>query len=91
LGNSNNGLSEAFQRLVRTPARPADLKAETGSKKYLKSYLLIRLVVGVIGVVLPFALLCGGYLFERGSIVRLGSLSACYHTGVRDLFVGGLV
>ncbi len=83
--------SSRFQRLVRTPERPKDPKAEHGSTQYVKSYLLIRLVIGIIGIMLPLALFSGGYAFEDSKIFELGSLSAYYHTGVRDIFVGGLV
>jgi hypothetical protein len=56
---------------------------------YVKSFLLLRMLVGVVGIALPFMLVFGQrLLFGDG---RLGtSLSGYYHTGVRDLFVGSL-
>jgi hypothetical protein len=57
--------------------------------KYVKSFLLLRMLVGAVGIALPFALVIGErVLFDDD---RLGtSLSGYYHTGVRDIFVGSL-
>ena len=71
--------------------RPADL-GDTDDPRvlYARSYLLIRLVIGFIGVLLPLLLwLLEGTFLKGGWEVR-GSLSAYYHSGARDLFVGGL-
>lgn len=57
---------------------------------YAKSYLLIRTVVGFIGILLPIVLIFGEWLFLRGSVQVRGSLSAYYHSPMRDLFVGSL-
>ncbi|MEJ7833810.1 MAG: hypothetical protein WKF79_12905 [Nocardioides sp.] len=53
------------------------------------SYLAIRRAVGVLGLGLPLFL----FLAERwldGSVELRGSLSAYYHSGARDIFVGTL-
>lgn len=53
------------------------------------SYLAIRRAVGVLGIGLPLFL----FLAERwldGSVELRGSLSAYYHSGARDIFVGTL-
>lgn len=57
---------------------------------YARTYLLIRLVVGGVGVLLPVALWLVDALVLQGSITLRGSLSAYYHSGARDLFVGAL-
>lgn len=55
-----------------------------------KSYLGMRLVIGVLGVALPLLLvLVDGLLIEQPLTIR-GSMSAYYHSPARDLFVGGL-
>jgi hypothetical protein len=56
---------------------------------YLRSYLLIRSAVGVIGIALPIALMIGEAFFG-GSVHARGSLSAYYHSPMQDLFVGSL-
>jgi len=57
---------------------------------YTQSYLLIRAVVGVIGIVLPVVFIFGETFFLRAGVHVRGSISAYYHTSMRDLFVGGL-
>jgi hypothetical protein len=57
---------------------------------YPRSFLLMRTVIGLIGVLLPFGLMFGDWWIVAGDVPR-SSLSAYYHTGVRDLFVGSLV
>jgi hypothetical protein len=50
----------------------------------------MRLGVGIIGVLLPVVLLVGDAFFIDGKALPRGSLSAYYHSGVRDFFVGVL-
>jgi hypothetical protein len=74
---------------VRTPTRPDLDDGDLQRVNYLRSYLLMRAVIGFIGIGLPVALLLGDGLFLAGEMPR-GSLSAYYHTGMRDVFVGSL-
>ena len=71
---------------AQTPTRAA--LSDGGGRRYLWSYLLQRFVVGAVGLALPVVLMVGAYAqtqeFQR-------SLSAYYYTGLRDVFVGGLV
>jgi hypothetical protein len=53
---------------------------------YFRSYLVIRTAVGVMGILLPAVLILGEALL-RGPVQVRGSLSAYYHTSVRDFFV----
>ena len=53
-----------------------------------RSYFLMRLLVGVLGLMLPVVLLLGDLFFLRDSFSVRGSLSAYYHSGMRDFFVG---
>jgi len=64
----------------------------TGSRDeaYTRSYRVIRLVVGILGISLPLIfILVEAYLLKGGVHVR-GSLSAYYHSPLQDVFVGGL-
>jgi hypothetical protein len=51
---------------------------------------VIRAIVGVIGIVLPLLFIIGETFFLRAGVQVRGSISAYYHTSMRDLFVGGL-
>ena len=54
---------------------------------YVRSYLLIRTVVGLIGILLPLGLIAG----TGGGTVNLSrSLSSYYHSPMQDVFVGSL-
>lgn len=71
--------------------RPDDLTDRSDPRVlYVRSYLLIRTVVGVLGILLPLLFIIGEAYFLRGSVQVRGSLSAYYHTSMRDLFVAGL-
>ncbi len=65
---------------------PGDQRDEA----YTGSYRVIRLVVGVLGVLLPFIFIIGEAFFLRGGVHVRGSLSGYYHTSMQDIFVGGL-
>ena len=64
--------------------------AEREGARYVRSYLVMRLLVGALGVALPFALvLVDGLAFDGDPFPR-DSLSAYYYSGARELFVGTL-
>ena len=48
------------------------------------SYLTLRQMVGAIGLLMPFLVRLGGYIFEH--ITTTDSISAYYYTGMRDIF-----
>jgi hypothetical protein len=50
----------------------------------------MRAVIGFNGIALPVMLLVGDWIFLQGGVLPRGSLSAYYHSGMRDLFVGSL-
>lgn len=52
------------------------------------SYLGLRKAIGTIGIALPFVLAFGKVLLEGPGIQS--SMSAYYHTAMRDVFVGSL-
>ncbi len=57
---------------------------------YVRSYLLMRAIVGFIGVTLPIVLIVGDHLLTPGAPGVRGSLSDYYYSGVRDFFVGAM-
>lgn len=73
-----------YLRREREVERPTDPQ----TARYVRSWLLLRTLVGLVGIALPILLvLLDRLVFESG---LRDSLSAYYHSGVRDLFVGGL-
>jgi hypothetical protein len=76
---------------TETFERPDQLDDGTDPRVlYVRSYLLIRTVVGALGALLPTMLFVLEWAFLRGGVTVRGSLSAYYHTPARDLFVGVL-
>jgi len=57
---------------------------------YVRSYLLLRTAIGVLGLALPVLVVLGDLWLEGGADFPRSSLSAYYHSGVRDVFVGVL-
>jgi hypothetical protein len=76
-----------FLSAMHTHTRYSDARRD---EAYTRSYRFIRLVVGALGILLPFAFIFGEALFLRGGVHVRGSLSAYYHTSMQDIFVGGL-
>jgi hypothetical protein len=58
-----------------------------GGELYIRFYLLTRLLVGLLGMLLPIVLIGGDWLFLGGHVGARGSMSAYYHSGMRDVFV----
>lgn len=76
---------------TETVPRPGDLKDHTdGAVLYRVSNLVTRAIVGVLGVLLPIIFIVGEAFFLRGGVRVRGSISAYYHTSMRDVFVAGL-
>jgi hypothetical protein len=60
------------------------------SLRYVRSYLILRMGVGVVGIALPFILVfCDGLLFDGHPFPRV-SISAYYYSGMRDLMIGAI-
>ena len=55
--------------------------------RYARSYLIMRIFIGAIGIAIPLVLLFGDK-WLGGDPVPQASLSAYYYAGVRELFVG---
>ena len=57
---------------------------------YVRSFLIMRVAIGVLGLLLPLTLILEDWLLFGSSPVPRSSLSAYYYSGVRELFVGTL-
>jgi hypothetical protein len=72
------------------PAPPAPQKrppAKSGDGRYVRSFLIERLIIGGLGVVLPFAVLFFDWGLFSGQPVPRDSISAYYYSGMHDWFV----
>ena len=58
--------------------------------KYVRSYVVTRFAIGLLGFLLPPALVLLEPALFDGLPAPRGSLSAYYYSGVREIFVGGL-
>jgi hypothetical protein len=80
----------ALLKPVTTIARRPTLN-EPDRRLYMRSYLLMRTLVGALALALPVVLVVGDrYGFARKPAYGRGSLSIYYYAGMRDVFVGGL-
>jgi hypothetical protein len=59
------------------------------NKSLIFSYLTLRKLIGILGILLPFACLFGGSLFQNRPV--MDSISAYYHSNMRDILTGLLV
>jgi hypothetical protein len=65
------------------------MKSNDQNQNLIHSYLALRKAVGWIGILLPFTLMTGLFLFFHADGI-LGSISEYYYSGMRDVFVGAL-
>jgi hypothetical protein len=79
-------MREFLTPVVSVAPRPTDPDAE----RYVRSFLIMRVLVGALGIALPFALVLIDGLWFDGDRFPRTSLSAYYYSGVRDLFVGAM-
>ena len=83
------GLRGFFRPVTETEPRPDPVTDPTGAA-YVRSFLWLRVLIGIAGVLLPVVLVLVDWLWFNGSPVPRDSESAYYYSGVRDVFVGVL-
>ena len=83
-------LGQRFLELLAATHSHKELSRDRRDAAYTRSYRVMRLVVGVLGVALPLVFIIGEAFFLRGGVHVRGSISAYYHTPMQDVFVGGL-
>ena len=66
---------------------PTSTSPQNSTSQMVLSYLALRLIVGVIGVLLPWVLLIGNWVLGDGT---QPSMSGYYYTPMRNIFVGAL-
>lgn len=60
----------------------------TSQNELVISYLLLRKIIGILGIAFPFVLALGGMILFGTALGE--SISYYYHTGMGDVFVGTL-
>lgn len=68
----------------------APRSSDPGAAPYIRSYVFMRRVIGRLALILPPLIVVGEPIFFDDRPVPLGSLSAYYYSGFREIFVGML-
>ena len=75
-----------------TPVREVEPRPDPDTERdatlYVRSYLLMRVGIGVLGIALPLVLVFIDKAAFHGKPFPRGSLSVYYYSGMRDEFVG---
>lgn len=79
-------MREFFWPPEKIAPRPSDPAADP----YVRCYLGLRLVVGILGIAVPVILVLAEPVLFNGQPFPRGSLSAYYYSGMREFFVGSL-
>lgn len=80
---------DSWRAVTTTPPDRTGLDDKWKSR-YLKSYLLLRLAIGVLGLALPVIVWLGSALLPSGQWALRGSLSSYYYSAMREEFTGTL-
>jgi hypothetical protein len=71
---------------VLAPVQELRPDPQSGEGRYVRSFLVMRLIIGLIGVLLPFALVFIDYGAFQGYPFPRGSESIYYYSGMREVF-----
>jgi hypothetical protein len=69
-------------------ARPRASAGEPTLTRYVRSFLILRVAVGGLGIALSFVLVLVDGVWFNGSPYPRNSISAYYYSGMRDVLVG---
>ena len=72
------------------PVEVEPRSSDPASQPYIRSYVFMRRIIGWLGFALPPLLVVGEPIVFDDRPVPLGSLSAYYYSGFREIFVGML-
>jgi hypothetical protein len=72
-----------------TPQRTVEPRPGRETSRYVRSYLIMRVLVGALAVALPFLLVLGDLALGGDPFPRT-SLSSYFYSGMREVFVGTL-
>jgi hypothetical protein len=79
-----------FRAFLKPPPAVHPRTGDETTVRYIRAYLILRILVGGLGIALPFLLVLGDGILYSGDPFPRDSLSAYYYSGVREWFVGAL-
>ena len=65
------------------------MNLKSNNQCFMISHLTLRKLIGILGMLLPFACLLGGSLVQNAPL--MDSISAYYHSNMQDIFVGLII
>jgi hypothetical protein len=74
----------------QTTTDPRPDAADVERSRYLRSYLVMRALVGTVGLALPFVVVLVSYVLLGERPALRDSVSGYYYSGARDVLVGSL-
>lgn len=74
--------------VLTVDARPRDCVVDRSLICYVRSFLILRMAVGALGIMLPFVLALTDGVWFDGSPYPRNSISAYYYSRMRDVLVG---
>lgn len=80
----------SWRAVTTTPPDRSGLDDDPWKSRYLKSYLVLRLLIGALGLALPILVWLGSALLPSGQWGLRGSLSSYYYSAMRDEFTCSL-
>jgi hypothetical protein len=80
----------ALREFVWPAEKVAPRPTEPAADPYVRCYLKLRLIIGILGLAVPAVLIIVEPLLFDGWPYPRGSLSAYYYSGMREVFVGAL-
>src|SRR5262249_50695753 len=88
VGRDRRSLMRQMPQLLRpAPVATERPSPDTGDGRYVRSFLVERLIIGGLGVALPLAVVLIDWSAFSGNPVPRDSLSAYYYSGMREWFV----
>ena len=85
----NSGVRFLTRSAVELETQGIHMENKLGNERSLVfSYLALRKAIGLLAIAFPFVVSLGALILFQTGIQS--SVSSCYHTGMRDVFVGTL-
>lgn len=81
-------LREYLRPVTTVDARPSGSDVDRTRTRYVRSFLILRVAVGALGIALPFVLVFTDGVWFDGRPYPRNSISAYYYSGMRDVLVG---
>lgn len=74
-------------QITMRDGQPNNYEQLERENKLVLSYLTVRKIIGILGLLFPFILILGSFILGKCSNIQI-SISNYYYTNMRDVFVG---